>query len=90
MKPGDLVYLFENDGSEEFIVGSFDKEIAWCVSNGAPAIVIKIDYTRSSDVETLDNLEHDNDTIHILVNGKIGWAFRAECLSELNLDQQSS
>jgi len=72
MKPGDLVYLYEQGNDTFFFMGNSEGP-CYDIPAGTPALVLAID-------QTLD-YEHDDDQITVLVNEKVGWAFRLECLA---------
>jgi len=72
MKPGDLVYLYEQGNDTFFFMGNSEGP-CYYIPTGTPALVLAIS-------QTLD-YEHDDDQITILVDKKVGWAFRLECLA---------
>ena len=71
MKPGDLVRLYESGGTDvmDYTVGNFSGP-GWDVPGGTIALVIKV----VSDKD-------DGTTCHILVDGKMGWAYEEDCRS---------
>jgi hypothetical protein len=71
MKPGDLVYLYEQGDEVLFFMGTFEGP-CYDIPAGMPALVLAIS-------QSLD-YEHDDDQITVLVDKKVGWAFRLECL----------
>jgi hypothetical protein len=69
MKPGDLVKLYEsNPNVEHFTVGCLDSDGSWNVDAGTLALVVKILPNRSDGV-----------VCHILIDGKMGWAYKDDC-----------
>jgi len=72
MKPGDLVYLYEQGNDTFFFMGTSEGP-CYNIPAGMPAFVLAIS-------QTLD-YEHGDDQITVLVDKKVGWAFRFECLA---------
>jgi hypothetical protein len=71
MKKGDLVRLYEDGSSDEdFTIGSLNPTVegSWSVPCGTIALVVKV---------VPD--EVGEPTCHILVDGKMGWAYEYDC-----------
>lgn len=72
MKPGDLVRLYESGGTDvmDYTVGSLNPEVegGWNIPGGTIALVIKVVPDKG-----------DGPTCHILVGGKMGWAYEEDC-----------